>query len=178
LSAYVPVFDDDVAAVVTRAGAASRPAYIRLGRGEAPAGYAVKPYAPWRQLTYGDGPVVIVVGPLAGTYIAPFEEMSPGRRPNLWAVAELPLECNALPGELVDQISSASALCVAEEHVRRGGFGAELTLHLADEGIAVRHFRHLYARAHYFERYGSQPFLRHHSALDAGSMLAALDNMG
>ncbi|MBI3481185.1 MAG: transketolase [Nitrosomonadales bacterium] len=174
MSVYVPVFDQDMDAVIARAGASSRPAYIRMGRGEPPGGYAVPAYAPWRQLTGGGGAVVITVGPLAGTYIAAFERLPAKSRPNLWAVAELPLEQNPMPAELVSQIEQASSLCVAEEHVRRGGFGSELLLHLADKNIAVRRFRHLYARAHHFERYGSQHFLRRQSALDVDSMLAIL----
>ncbi len=174
MTVYVPVFDEDMDAVIARAGSSSHPAYIRMGRGEPPKGYTVPAYAPWRQLTQGDGPVVIAVGPLAGTYIEAFESLPAERRPNLWAVAELPIEQSPMPAELTAQIETSPSLCVAEEHVRRGGFGSELMLHLADQGIAVRRFRHLYARAHHFERYGSQPFLRRLSALDPGSMLAAL----
>ncbi len=176
MSVYAPVFDEDMDAVVTRAGASSRPAYIRMGRGEPPKGYLVPAYAPWRQLTHGGGPVVIAVGPLAGIYIASFEGLPIEHRPNLWAVAELPIEQSPIPAELLVQIEASHSLCVAEEHVRCGGFGSQLLLHLADRGIAIRHFRHLYARAHHFERYGSQTFLRRQSALDAESMLAALES--
>lgn len=174
MSVYVPVFDEDMDAVIARAGTSSRPAYIRMGRGEPPKGYTAPAYAPWRQLTSGDGPVVIVVGPLAGTYIGAFERLSAKSRPNLWVVTELPLEQNPLPAELMTQIEKYSSLCVAEEHVRHGGFGSELMLHLAEKNVAVRRFRHLYARAHHFERYGSQNFLRRQSALDVDSMLAII----
>jgi transketolase len=51
-----------------------------------------------------------------------------------------------------------------------------LTLHLADRGIAVPRFIHLHARAHHYDRYGSQPFLRQLSSLDAQSMLMALNS--
>jgi len=47
-------------------------------------------------------------------------------------VTELPIEQNPLPAELMTQIEKSSSLCVAEEHVRHGGFGSELMLHLAD----------------------------------------------
>jgi transketolase len=63
---------------------------------------------------------------------------------------------------------------VAEEHVRRGGFGAELALHMADRGQTVRRFLHAHARAHHFERYGSQAWLRRQSGLDAESVLTLL----
>lgn len=177
MSVYVPVFDEDLGAVVGRAGETGRPSYLRLGRGEKPTGYTVPDYAPWRQLTKGRGPVVIAVGPLAGVYIKPFEQLSPDYRPNLWAVAELPIEQNPVPSALLEQISQSPGLCVAEEHVRRGSFGAELALFIVEQGIGVRKFHHLFARAHHFDRYGSQGFLRRMAAIDADSMLAAVAGM-
>lgn len=174
MSVYVPVFDEDMDAVIARAGASGYPAYIRMGRGEPPKNYTVPAYAPWRQLTNGSGPVVIAVGPLAGTYIGAFKRLPPECRPNLWVVTELPIKLNPLPTELLAQIEQSSGLCVAEEHVRHGGFGSELLLHLAENNIAVPRFRHFYARAHHFDRYGSQNFLRQQSALDADSVLAVL----
>ena len=177
MAVYVPVFDEDLAAVVARAGDTQRASYLRLGRGEKPKGYAVPDYAPWRQLTTGGGPVVIAVGPLAGLYIEPFGQLPPDRRPNLWAVAELPIELNPLPGTLLEQITQSPGLCIAEEHVRRGSFGAEMAMMLVEQGVKVRKFQHLFARAHHFDRYGSQSYLRRMSAIDADSMLAAVAEM-
>lgn len=177
MTAYVPVFNEDMAQVITRAGASPHPAYIRMGNGEPPKNYVVPAYAPWRQLTQGDGPIVIVIGPLAGTYIEAFQSLATERRPNLWVVAELPIEHSPIPAELILQIKASTSLCIVEEHVRRGGFGSELMLHLAHRGISVRHFRHLYARAHHFDGYGSQSFLRQLSGLDIGSMLATLEGI-
>jgi transketolase len=176
MTVFLPVFDEDMEAVVMRAGSSSNSAYIRIGRGEPPKGYPLPVYAPWRQFTCGNGPVVIAVGPLAGTYIDVFERLPVERRPNFWAVAELPIERSPMPAELIQQIEKSQSLCIAEEHVRRGGFGSEILLHLAERGISLRRFRHLYARAHHFERYGSQHFLRRLSALDPDSMLAALED--
>jgi len=177
MSVYIPVFDEDMEAVIARAGVSLRPAYIRMGRGEPPKGYTVPAYAPWRQLTCGDGPVVVAVGPLAGSYIGAFEQLPTEYRPNLWVVTELPIEQNPLPAELLLQIEQSPGLCVAEEHVRHGGFGSDLLLHLAEKDIEVHRFRHLYARAHHFDRYGSQNFLRQQSALDVDSMLAVLKGL-
>jgi len=174
MSVYTPVFDEDMEAVITRAGTSPGAAYIRMGRGEPPGGYPVPAYAPWRQLTTGGGPMVLATGPLAGTYIGAFEQLPADRRPNLWAVAELPIEHSPPPPELLAQLESSGNLYVAEEHVRQGGFGAQLLLYLADLGIHPRHFHHLHARAHHFDRYGSQKFMRQQSGLDANSMIAAL----
>jgi transketolase len=174
MSVYTPVFDEDLKLVIDRAGSSLRPAYIRLGRGETPLGFKVPAYEPWRQLTRGSGPVVIVVGPLAGIYIKTFEDLPESMRPNLWAVAELPIALSPLPAELISQIESNPNLVVAEEHVRYGGFGSDLLLCLAILGIALKKFRHLCATAHHFGTYGSQAFLRELSRLDVNSMLAVL----
>jgi len=175
MSVYIPVFDEDVGAVVDRAGNSCRPAYIRIGRGEPPKGYSVPSYAPWRQLTYGDGPVVIAVGPLAGTYIEAFMHMAVESRPNLWAVSELPIDLTPPPDNLLNQIKNSSVLCVAEEHVRHGGFGSDFLLYLAELGVSPKRFTHVYARAHNFGRYGSQKFMRIQSELDVDGMFAALN---
>ncbi|GBL40152.1 putative transketolase C-terminal section [Nitrospirota bacterium] len=171
---YLPVFDEDVDAVVDRAGDAKNPAYLRLGRGEIPRGYEVPQYAPWRQLTDGGGMVVIVAGPLAGTYIEAFQNLPEEIRPNLWVVTELPLEQNPLPTALIKQMSAARGLCVVEEHVRRGGLGSELALLLLEKKIEVGTFHHLYARAHHYATYGSQNFLRAQSGIDVKSVLAVV----
>jgi transketolase len=174
MTIFTPVFDEDMEAMIDRAGTCAGPAYIRMGRGEPPEGFSAPPYAPWRQLTRGEGPVVIAVGPLAGIYIESFLQMPEEVRPNLWAVAELPMEQSPPPQELFAQIRSASALCISEEHVRQGGFASQLLLNLAERGIPVPRFHHLHARAHRYERYGSQAFLRRQSGLDVSSMIAAL----
>lgn len=173
---WIPVFDEDLHAVIESAGGSPQPGYIRMGRGEPPGGYQAPAYAPWRQLTQGQGPVVIAVGPLAGTYIEAFAQLPAPRRPSLWTLSELPLERNPLPHALLAQLTQSRRLHVVEEHVQRGSFGAELALHLLHEGIGVGRFSHHYARAHHFERYGSQAFLRRQSALDAASILAAMES--
>ena len=171
---YAPVFNEDISAVVNCLSSELRPSYLRLGRGEAPDGYVIPQYAAWRQLTYGDGIVIIAVGPLASTYIGAFEKLPKTQRPNLWAVAQMPISANPLPSELLSQISSAPALCVAEEHVKRGGFASELALYLAEGGKMPKQFRHHYALAHTYGTYGSQQFLRSLSALDEGTLLSTI----
>jgi transketolase len=174
MSAYVPVFDEDLGAVIPLIGEDSGPAYLRLGRGEPPKGYAVPAYAPWRQLTSGKGMVVVAVGPLASLYIDVCQSLPEAQRPNLWAVSELPIGKHGVPDSLLMQIEMGPGLCIAEEHVARGGLGAEMALYLAGRGIPFRSFKHLCARAHIYDSYGSQNFLRGKSGLDAGSLLACI----
>lgn len=172
--AMVPIFDEDVAEVVQIAGDSRHPSYLRLGRGEPPRGFAVPAYAPWRLLLEGEGPVVIVVGPIAGTFIEPFQALPVNERPAMWALAELPLALHPIPERLLKAIASGSALCVVEEHVAHGGAGGALLLEFARRGVAISKFTHLFARAHVYSRYGSQAFLRGLSGLDPASALNAV----
>lgn len=127
---FVPVFDEDIPAVIERMGSYNGPSYLRLGRGEPPTGFQIPSYAPWRQLTKGFGKVVIVVGPLVGSYIHSVDELPEDIRPNLWVISELPLASNPLPAELIMQMSIGAEICVVEEHVARGSFGSELALYI------------------------------------------------
>ena len=172
MRACVPVFDQDVDAAVRLVGDTDAPFYLRLGRGEPPAGYVPPPFAPWRQLTSGGGPVMIAVGPLAGTFLGPILALSEAARPNLWVVGVLPLEHNPLPSSVREQMARADALVVVEEHVARGSFGSELALHLAVAGLTPKRFVHACARSARYERYGSQGYLRRQSMLDPDAVMA------
>ena len=174
MTIYIPVFDSDMDAVISRAGRSLQPAYIRMGRGELPKDYPTPDYSPWRLLTEGDGPVVITVGPLAGLYISAFNEMPTNRRPNLWVISELPISLNPVPIELIDQVKRSKDLFVVEEHVRHGGFGSDFLLFLAEKNIQINAFHHLHAKAHHYEKYGSQNYLRLQSGLDLESLLKAI----
>lgn len=174
MQACVPAFDEDLAAAVAEVAENGRPTYLRLGRGEPPAGYVAPPFAPWRRLTEGRGPVVVAVGPLAGTYVASCLAIPEDERPELWAVSMLPIEDYPPPRALLQRLATSGRLLVAEEHVRRGGVGSELALWLTERGLAPLHLRHLYATAHRFNRYGSQSYMREKSGLDPTSLQTAL----
>lgn len=177
MQACIPVFDEDVEAAVQVVGDSVHPMYLRLGRGEPPQGYVAPAFAPWRQLTDGAGPVVVAVGPLAGTYIEAARRQPPQRRPRLWAVSMLPVDIHLPPPALLAQLEEAGCLIVAEEHVQRGSVGAELALWLGKRGKLPRAFHHLPAKAHRYDRYGSQPYLRRQSGLDAGALEALLNDL-
>ncbi len=170
---YVPVFDEDVPSVVEKAGEDTRATYLRLGRGEAPAGYMVPGYAAWRRLVTGKGSVVIAVGPLAGTYISAIQSLPEDTRPDLWAVSELPLELSPPPQEVMARAAASGHIYVAEEHVAHGGFASELAMYMLKNGISAK-MNHLCARSHHYARYGSQTYLRAQSGLDPQSLLSAI----
>lgn len=175
MAVYAPVFDEDVAGVVTRAAAHRGPAYLRMGRGEPPAGWEVPGYAPWRRLVTGGGPVLVAVGALAGIYVQGLLGLPEAERPELWAVSELPVRLAALPPELLQALQAGRSLCVAEEHVAHGGVASQLLLALAGAGAGVSRLHHFHAAAHHYEAgYGSQSWLRHQSGLSPEIVLATL----
>jgi transketolase len=174
---YAPVFDEDVADVVAEAGANKQSSYIRLGRGEPPAGYAVPAYAAWRHLIRGEGPPVVVMGPIAGTYIDVIRALPDNRRPNLWAVAELPLSLSPPPQALLHQIESSERVLIVEEHVSQGGLAAAMSLYMLERGLYAT-VKHLCAQSHHYPRYGSQSYLREKSGLAPQALLNAIGSLG
>lgn len=169
MTAFVPAFNEDVAPIVDRA-AATGPSYIRLGRGELPSGFVLPAYSPWRRLTAGDGPVVVAVGPLAGTAIEALSEV----HAELWVVSELPATGIGPPEAFVRRIAAAGLLCVIEEHVGQGGVGSMLATWALHAGIMLRGFRHLHARGYPSGLHGSQAFHRRENGLDADSIRQAV----
>ena len=177
MQACIPAFDEDVEDAVRWAAANPTPVYLRLGRGEAPADFRPPSFAPWRQLLWGDGPVIVTVGPLVGTYIGALSELPAGNRPNLWVVGALPVDTYQPPAAMLEQLKRTRRLLVAEEPVQRSGLGSELVLWLATRTLLPERFAHLYARAHRYERYGSQQYLRVQSRLDRDSLLAVIEDL-
>lgn len=175
MSAFIPAFDEDLDQVIKKAGESKGPSYIRLGRGELPKDHASPEYAPWRKLSQGGGDVVIVVGPLAGTYLSSIESLSESVRPELWVVSELPLSKNPLPKEISQRIENGRGLIVIEEHVARGGFGSELALFLLEKNITPSKFKHMRAKQHMFDAYGSQKYLREQSNLHPEFLLSLIE---
>lgn len=168
----IPVFDEDISDAVAWIKADPSPCYLRLGRGEKPQGYIPPAFAPWRQLCAGKGPVLIAVGPLAGTFIEMAEKLPEAERPNLWTASVLPVIRAEPPRTLIQQIETSSKLIVAEEHVQTGGFGADLLMWLTKAGVSFRAFEHLFAQSHSYDGYGSQHYLRAQSGLDPQSVLS------
>lgn len=174
LRAYIPAFDEDLAAVVPAMAARPLPAYLRLGRGEGPKGWAVPAYAPWRLLLDGEGPVLVAVGPLAGAMVAAAIALAPAQRPQIWALAELPLHDCPPPAELLKVLAQRQRLAVLEEHVAQGSAGQALAAWLLGAGLAPKAFEHFCAQGYPGGRYGSQRWHRADSGLDPQAVLTKL----
>jgi transketolase len=150
------------------------PAYFRLGRCEKPADAALPPYAPWRCLLEGQGPVVAVVGPLVGGIWKAVGELPDGRRPSLWVISELPIDGDAIPQDFLRQLRRSGRLMVVEEHVAHGGAGQMLAHALALAGDMPPRFSHRCAKGYVSGNFGSQAFHRKECGLDPESIVAEL----
>lgn len=161
---FVPAFASDIAPVLTKLQACTGPAYLRLGASEEPAGYTPPPYAPWRKLLDGGGPVMVVVGPITGSLMVGLAGLANFCRPRLWALAELPLP--EFPAEFLADLRLSGHLQVVEEHVVQGSAGQMLAHRLLLDGCAPARFTHRAALGYLSGRYGSQKFHRKECGLD------------
>jgi transketolase len=174
MNVYVPAFAEDVEPAIRAMSARPQPGYLRLGRCEKPAGVDAPPYAPWRCLVEGGGPVLISVGPLAGELWKRVMEMDRQSRPELWLLSEMPSGFEQMPEKLAARIRKADLMAVVEEHVAHGSAGQALLSRLAARGTMSRRFMHFCAAGYPSGAYGSQVFHRRESGIDAESVLAAL----
>lgn len=178
LHAFVPVFGSDVAALLDRLARFPHPAYLRLGRDEAPASFRAPDYAPWRCILPGQGATCVAVGAVAGSLIAPFQLLPDALRPDLWVLSELPVDEAALPDQLLQSLKRSGHLVVVEEHIAHGGVAQMLAPALLSRGVAPARFTHRCASGYPSGTYGSQMFHRKESGLDPGSILAHLASEG
>jgi transketolase len=169
---FVPAFAPDVAAMIARLAASTGPAYLRLGSAEEPKDFSLPAYAPWRRILAGDGPTLLVVGPLAGGLLAALSGLEARQRPSLWVLAELPIA--DLPAEFLDDLRRSGHLYVVEEHVARGGAGQLLAHQLLTQGVAPPRFTHRTAQGYPSGLYGSQQFHRRECGLHPESLVAEL----
>jgi transketolase len=174
LRAFVPAFAADVPPLIDRLVRYDHPAYLRLGRCEAPAGCTPPEYTPWRQLVHGDGAAMVVVGPLVGSIWGAVRELPESARPNLWVLTELPISCDSIPPEFFAQLRKSRHLMVVEEHVAHGGAGQMLAHALMLSGDLPQKFSHRHALGYPSGCYGSQVFHRRQCGLDPESILAEL----
>ncbi len=177
LRAYVPAFSDDLASMIPALARAEHPAYLRLGRCEKPDGFRLPAYASWRKLLSGDGPVVLVVGPLVGGLLGAYASANDTERPNLWVASELPISEDSLPTEFVEDLERQGRLCVAEEHVAHGSAGHMLAHAVLLRGVRLAAFVHVCARGYPSGTYGSQSFHRRECGLSAEQLVATIQQM-
>lgn len=169
---FVPAFREDVAPIVRRLADFQHPAYLRLGRCEKPADFILPDYAPWRKLMDGNNALILIVGPIVGTYISEIAAIPEADRPSLWVVSELPISPDEIPAEFLEELFLTKRLVVVEEHVAQGGAGQMLAYSLLKMGRSPERFSHYAAKGYVSGSYGSQQFHRKECALDAKTVIA------
>lgn len=171
---FVPAFAADVPVMIEQLTQFQHPAYLRLGRCELPRDAVLPSYAPWRRLTEGQGPAMVVVGPLVGSIWAAVRNLPDERRPNLWVVTELPICEETIASEFLADLKRSGSLMVVEEHVAQGGAGQMLLYALAQLGQSPARFAHRCAQGYVTGYFGSQLFHRKECGLDPDSIVAEL----
>lgn len=171
---FAPAFAEDVKVVIPLMAGIGHPSYLRLGRDEKPASLALPPYAAWRKLLDGGGPLLLAVGSMAGSCAAALQALEADLRPELWVLTELPLDGSPPPIEFLVSLGRKEHLAVVEEHVLHGGAGQAIAHWLLSRGLSPKRFDHHYARGYPSSTYGSQNFHRKESGLDAEYILKTL----
>ena len=174
MHAFVPAFAADVQPIIEHLVSFDHPAYVRLGRCELPPGFVLPAYAPWRHLLGGNGPTILIVGPLVGSIWGAVSGLSESQRPSLWALTELPIQPSTIPEEFLGHLRKSCHLIVIEEHVAHGSVGQMLAHALLLLGNMPPRFSHRCAVGYPTGRFGSQLFHRKECGLDPGSILAEL----
>jgi transketolase len=170
MGAMIPAFDNDLSSLIPLMCRTPGPCYLRLGVGEQPKDWQPPAFAPWRKLTSGGGGVLIAIGPLAGAFWEPCQQLPEALRPNLWCLSQLPL--GVLPAQLVQDLTNCPRLLIAEEHVAHGSAGQALMTELFKLRCVPPCVKHKTASGYPSERYGSQRFHRAECGLDALSVLS------
>jgi transketolase len=171
---FVPAFSADIPPIVEKLSKLKHPSYLRLGRDEKPKDLELPIYAPWRNILNGEGPTIIIVGPLAGEIVNDLKKITAGQRPSVWVLTELPIISQNIPEELKNDLKRSNHLIVVEEHVAHGGVGEMLSRFLLLAGESPKKFSHYCAQGYISGYYGSQSFHRKESGLTAETILKEL----
>jgi transketolase len=172
MRAYIPAFDSDVRCMIQQLIAVEHPAYLRLGYSEQPSWLSPGPYAAWRRILPGDGPTVVLVGPVAGAALDAIRQS--GLNADSWLVCELPI--HRPPPEFLSSVRNSGYLLVVEEHVPGGGFGQMIACELLAANVCPKRFVHRSALGYVSGLYGSQRFHRKECGLDPASLVSELNN--
>jgi len=176
LQVWVPAFAEDVEPIVASMAKSDSPGYLRLGRSEKPNDFIVPTYQTWRKIVDGNGPVMVVVGPIAGTLIEPALHIAPAQRPEIWVLSRLPILWEPIPPEFFAAVETKKDLAVVEEHVSQGSVGQSLAYLFWIQGHRIRRYRHFHATGYISGTYGSQTFHRKENGLAPDQILHSLVN--
>ncbi len=156
---------------MTRMDAWAGPAYLRLGRAEKPADLALPPYAPWRRLLAGGGPVMVIVGPAGRRDLARAARLAGARA----AGALAPVRAARRPDELARGVpgrpAPAPAPCSSSRSTSRRGARGRCSRTRCFNAAPRRRGSFTAGAAGYPSgSYGSQKFHRRECGLDPAAI--------
>ena len=79
--------------------------------------------------------------------------------------------------DLLDMISKAPNILIAEEHISIGGLAQQLSVQLLEKGILPRSFKSLRAEGYPGGKYGSQSYHQKLSGLDTDSLISHINQL-
>lgn len=165
MNVFVPVFDEDIGAMIEKILTQKKPSYLRLGLAAKVEGVEKK-YAKWRKILDGDLGDVVITGSIGSDLIEQFRKDKKSARPAIWLLSELPILEN-----IPDEIQRAKKICIVEEHVAQGGIGQILAAKFLENKMALQSFGCLNAKGYPSGFYGSQKFHREESGLTKSEIL-------
>jgi transketolase len=171
MNIFVPVFDTDIGAMITKITTEKKPSYLRLGLEQKVEGVD-KTYSSWRKILEGDLGILVACGSIGGNLLVDFQQEEMALRPAIWLISELSSDFN-LPEKFSTEIAEKK-LCIAEEHVAQGGIGQMIATKILEKNIALKSFSHLHARGYVSGLFGSQNFFREESGLTREKILESL----
>lgn len=174
MTVYIPSFKTDFKFLTPAIIAKKTPAYIRLGRDEAPDGFIPPDYRDYRKLLPGNNTVVLTIGGLSGSVLDWCLQITPENRPELWCGGKLPVIFNDIPEQLLGDISKAKSLLIIEDHVATGGLGQQFLSCIMQHGIVPQKYRHICIKGYFDGAYGSQSFYRSENKIDKESFCQAI----
>lgn len=173
---WVPAFADEVEPVLRQMMLESRPAYLRLGAGKTTPEHAYTSGS-FKVIHQGKNAEVTIfaLGPVANNVMSALT-ITDGleSRVNVITALRFPLQ---IEHDLLEMISKAPNILVAEEHVSIGGLAQQLSVQLMEKGIYPRSFKSLRAEGYPNGKYGSQAYHQKLSGLDADSLLLHINQL-
>ena len=173
---WVPAFADEVEPVLRQITNEAKPAYLRLGAGKMTPENAYSTGS-FKVIHRSDQAEITIfaLGPIANnvlTALSVAPELS--AKVNVVTALHFPL---VIGSDLLELISKAPNILVAEEHISTGGLAQQLSVQLMEKGVFPRSFKSLKAEGYPNGLYGSQSYHQKLSGLDPDSIISHINKL-
>lgn len=156
LTVYTPWCEQAMESAVDRMAKSTQPSYLRLDRRAMD--FRASAVLDWHQLLPATSPtedaVVLCVGSAVIPYYEHFKHLKTAR-PELWALAKLPL--GEMPKEFIQAVQG-KRLFVVEEHVPTGSIGEKLTSIFYNQALKPRQIQLCNVQEVFSGKFGQRDF--------------------